>query len=288
LSREPPASADRETATRVRGAASTAGFCVVALLATLTAQGIWSALLSANLRISPSIPWSVPVVAVLLWAAWRYSGGAWRPAATSAARQRYRRAGRVEMPAFGWAMAAGLLALGALIALWIVLVQLVRVPGNPAADFGRYPPVTVVSVLLMASLVGAVTEEVGLRGYMLTRLEGAVSGRLAVVIVALAVSPGHGITQGFVLPTLAWYLLADLLFGLLSLQTGSIRPGIAVHFVGLLTLFWVVWPAYRYRQPVSLLHAGTPFWAVAAVCVVLAALSVLAFRRLASATGDSP
>jgi len=269
-------------ASRVRAVASTAGFCVAALLATLTAQGIWTGLLSANLRTSPSIPWSVVIIAVLLWAAWRYSGGAWPPAATRAARQRYRRAGPVEKPVFVSAVAAGLLALGALVALWIVLVQLVRVPGNPAADFAKYPPVTVISVLVMASLFGAVTEEVGLRGYMLTRLEDAVGGRLAVVIVALAISPGHGITQGFVVPTLAWYLLADLTFGLLSLLARSILPGLFVHWIGLLVLFGVVWPTDRFRQPVSLLHAGMLFWTEAAICLVLAALSVVAFRRLAS------
>jgi len=267
---------------KVRAAASAAGFCAAALLATILAQGIWTALLSANLRSSPSIPWSVAIIGVLLWAAWRYSGGAWPPVATRAARRRFRRAGRPEVRVFVWATGTGLLGLAALIALWIVLVQLVKVTGNAAADFARYPPVTVISVLVMASLVGAVTEEVGLRGYMLTRLDQAVGGRLAVVIVALAISPGHGITQGFVIPTLAWYFLADLMFGLLSLLARSILPGIVVHFTGLLTLFAVVWPADRFRQPVSLLHAGGAFWIEAGVCAVLAALSVVAFRRLAS------
>jgi membrane protease YdiL (CAAX protease family) len=270
---------------KVRAAASAAGFCVAVLFATLLAQGIWTVLLSANLRSSPSIPWSVAIIAVLLWAAWRYSGGAWPPVATRAARRRYRRAEPPELPAFVWATGAGFLALGALIALWIVLVQLVKVPGNPAADFARYPPVTVISVLVMASLVGAITEEVGLRGYMLTRLEQAAGGRMAVLIVALAISPGHGITQGFVVPTLAWYFLADLMFGLLSLLARSILPGIVVHFTGLLTLFAVVWPADRFRQPVSLLHAGLPFWTEATICVLLAVLSVVAFRRLASMGG---
>jgi membrane protease YdiL (CAAX protease family) len=265
--------------------ASIAGFCVVALLATLTAQVIWTDLLSANLKSSPAIPWSVVVMAVLLWASWRYSGGAWWPAATQAARAEYRRAPPVRKPVFVSAIGAGLVALGALIVLWIVLVQLVKAPGNPAANFARYPPVTVATVLVMASLVGAITEEVGLRGHMLTRLEKAVGGRLAVVIVTVAISPGHGITQGFVIPTLAWYLLADLTFGSLSLLTRSILPGTVVHSLGLLTFFAVVWPTDRYRHTVLLLHAAGLFWTELVIGVVLAALSVVAFRRLGSMTG---
>jgi membrane protease YdiL (CAAX protease family) len=271
-------------ARKLRSMASVAGFCVGALLVTLIVQVVWTGLLSANLASSPAVPWSVVVMAVLLWAIWRYAGGAWWPAATRAAREEYRRARRVSQPVFVWTMVAGFLGLGALISLWIVLVQLVKVPGNPTSNFTACPALTVATTLVMASLVGAITEEIGLRGYMLTRLEKAVGGRLAVVIVALAISPAHGLTQGFVIPTLAWYLLADLMFGALSLLSRSIVPAIVVHAIGLLAFFAVVWPTDRYRHTASLLNAGGLFWTEMAICVVLAALSVLAFRRLASIT----
>jgi membrane protease YdiL (CAAX protease family) len=263
---------------------STIGFCALALLATLIAQVVWTGLLAANLKASPSVPWSVVVMAVLLWAGWRYVGGAWWPSGTQAARKEYRRATAVPRPTFAWAILAGMLALSSLVALWLVLDQLVKVPGNPAANFGNYPPLTVASVLLMASVVGSVTEEVGLRGYMLTRLEKAVGRRLAVVLVTLAISPGHGITQGFVVPTLAWYLVADLMFGTLSALTRSIAPGIVVHAVGLLVFFTVIWPTDKYRGVVSLGDAGGLFWLEVGVCVLAAALSVLAFQRLESMT----
>jgi membrane protease YdiL (CAAX protease family) len=268
-------------------AMSLVAFCFVALAATLTVQLVWSAILAANLKVSPAIPWSVALMAVLLGVIWRYFGGAWWPASTREARRRYRRAKPVPGRTFALAIVAGLLALGALIALWMVIGQLVKVSGNPSANMSNYSSITVVSVVAMASLVGAVGEELGLRGYMLTRLEAKVSGWGAVVIVALVVSPGHGMTQGFAVPTLLWYVVADVMLGSLALLTRSILPGILVHLVGLLAFFSVIWPTDRYRHPASLGQQGQAFWIDVLACVVLAALSLLVFRRLASTTSRS-
>lgn len=271
----------------VRRVASVVLFCLVALLLTLGIQSVWTGLLSANLSLSPALPWSVVVMAVLLWAIWHYAGGAWWPSRTRAARRRYRRAELVPRAVFAWAMAAGLAALASLTGLWLVLGQLVTVPGNPSADFGNYSSVTVVSVVVMASLVGAVLEELGLRGYMLTRLESTVPGWLAVLIVAVAVSPGHGETQGFAVPTLVWYLAADLVFGFLALLSRSILPGMVVHFIGLLLFFSIIWPTDKYRHASSLGQQGAAFWIEALLCVALAVLSILAFRQLASVSRRS-
>jgi hypothetical protein len=46
------------------------GFGLLALAITILAGGIWSALLVANLRRSPAVPWSVPAMALLLWLMW--------------------------------------------------------------------------------------------------------------------------------------------------------------------------------------------------------------------------
>ena len=272
----------------LRRVVSLVGFCFVALLATLTVQLVWAGMLATNLKVSPAIPWSVAVMALLLWTIWRYFGGAWWPASTREARRRYRRTEPVPGPALAWAIVAGLLALGALIALWLIMGQLVKVPGNPSANFANYSPVTIVSVIAMASVVGAVAEELGLRGYMLTRLESQVGGWAAVVIVALVVAPGHGMTQGFAVPTLVWYFVADVMFGSLALLTRSILPGILVHLIGLLAFFSVIWPTDRYRHPASLGQQGQGFWIEVPACIALAALSFLVFRRLTSTTSHSP
>ena len=265
----------------IRRIGSLVGFCVLALLATLVAQLVWTGLLATNLKASPGIPWAVAVMAAFLWAIWQYAGGAWWPPSSQEARRRYRRANPVPRPVFQLAIIAGLFALGGLIALWLVLVQLVKIPGNPGANFANYSLFTIVTVVLMASVVGAITEELGLRGYMLTRLEAAVGGWPAVVIVAVVISPGHGITQGFVLPTLLWYFVADVTFGALSYVTRSILPGIVIHAVGLIAFFAVIWPTDKYRHVASLGQQPFTFWIELGLFLVLTAVSLIAFRRLA-------
>jgi membrane protease YdiL (CAAX protease family) len=102
---------------------------------------------------------------------------------------------------FLWALAAGILAIVALSGFWIVLFQLVQSPGNALPEFSRYPWLTVALTLVMAALVGAVTEEAGFRGYFQSFLERELSAPAAIVIAALALAPGHGLTQGFVWST---------------------------------------------------------------------------------------
>lgn len=136
---------------RLRRVAALIAFCLVALLATLLVQYIWTGLLSTNLRVSPAVPWSVLVMAILLWAVWRYAGGAWWPARTHSIRRRYRRANTMPGPVFWWAMGAGLAGLGGLVALWLVVTQLIRIPGNQtASEIFNYPLPTVVLGLVMA------------------------------------------------------------------------------------------------------------------------------------------
>ncbi|MGO8947451.1 MAG: hypothetical protein ACLQUY_07280 [Ktedonobacterales bacterium] len=55
------------------------GFGALAFVLTAVVGGIWSALLTINLAMSPAIPWAVVVMALLLWLLWRYLGGAWWP-----------------------------------------------------------------------------------------------------------------------------------------------------------------------------------------------------------------
>ena len=47
----------------------------LALAITLSAGALWTILLLTNLRTSSAIPWSVPLMALLLWTFWSYLGG---------------------------------------------------------------------------------------------------------------------------------------------------------------------------------------------------------------------
>lgn len=129
-------------------------------------------LLVINLATSAGIPWSVVVMAVLLWLRWRYFGGAWGPRRTSEARRRAMRAGTLAGQVFAWALMAGGLAQVARVGFWMVWVQLVKLPARVLPSFSSYPLLTLRLVLLLAPLVSTLAEEIGLRGDFQGALEG--------------------------------------------------------------------------------------------------------------------
>lgn len=259
------------------------GFGALAFVLTAVVGGIWSALLTINLATSPAIPWAVVVMTLLLWLLWRYLGGAGWPRGTAEARRQYLRARRVPGRVFMWAVVAGLLAIVALAGLWFVLFQLAHLPAARALpDYSRYPLVTVALALVMASLVGAVAEEAAFRGYFQGLLEGTVGGVAAILITALVMAPEHALTQGFVWPTLLFYVVVDVMLGATAFLTRSILPGIVTHSIGLLVFFTLVWPGDVIRQAVG---GGTTelwFWIHGAQTLVFAVLATLAFIHLAT------
>jgi len=258
------------------------GLLVLAL--TLFFQGVWAALVITNLKASPAIPWAVALMALFLWLGWKYVSGKWRPRSTAAARRRYLRASRVPGRVFRWALLAGALALVALVGYWIVMFQLVKMPGNRLPDFSRYPLFTVALVLAMAAIIGAVVEEAGFRGYFQVALERDFRAPVAIVISSLLMAPGHGLTQGFVWPTLLWYFFADMMFGVMAYLTDSILPGIVIHGVGLLVFFVLVWPADQSRRLVADGGGDAWFWIHTGQAIVFTALAIPVFRHLASVT----
>jgi membrane protease YdiL (CAAX protease family) len=249
----------------------------LAVLMTAVVSGVWSGLLLANLAATPGLPWAVIVMALVLWLLWSYLGGRWGPSRTSDARRALLRGGALPPRLMAWAVIAGVLSIVALAGVWIVLHQLVATPTNPLPDFSRLPLVTVAASLVMASISGAVSEEAGFRGYFQGALERRGAGAWAVLIAALVMAPQHALTQGFAWPNLLFYLLVDGMLGALVFATGSIRPGIVVHAIGLLTFFTLVWPHDRNRPLIWAHGADLWFWIHAAQALAFGAASLVAF-----------
>jgi membrane protease YdiL (CAAX protease family) len=148
------------------GAVIWSGF--LAFVIVLVGQGVWGTLAFTNLRTTPAIP--CPVMALLLWLLWRHLGGQGWPRRTAATRQRLLRAKRVRAPVFAWALVAGVLIV-ALAGYWVVMFNLVKMPGNLVPDVSKYPPLTVALMLAMAILAAPFSEEPAFRGYCLGILE---------------------------------------------------------------------------------------------------------------------
>jgi membrane protease YdiL (CAAX protease family) len=269
---------------RMPQAVKLSGFALASLFLTLLPGGIWSGLLAANVKTGLAIPWAVPVMGVLLWLAWQYAGGHWGPARTAQARRRYRRANPVSGEIWAWALLANLLALGAFCGLWIVLFQLVKAPGNPPIDLSKYYAATIILIVASGAIIGAVSEEVGIRGYLQGAMERALPAPAAILLAALALMPGHALTQGFVWSTLLFYVLVDVAYGVTAYLTNSIYPGIVAHAVGLLVFFLFIWPHDAARRLVS--AGGFDAWFLIHLLQGLAfgALAIWSFARLARLT----
>jgi membrane protease YdiL (CAAX protease family) len=254
---------------------------IVSFLIIGFAGGIWGVLYVSNLRISPAIPWSVPVMAFLLLLMWLYLSGRWWPRSTSQTRRRYLRANWVSLQAFGWAMLAGALGILALAGYWIVAFNLVKMSANVLPDISSYPWLTLVPIAVMGSLVSPLSEEAAFRGYAQLRLEQVFPGSAAIMISSVLFALAH-FTQGLFLPKLVVYYLAGVMFGVMAYLTNSILPGIATHIMADLTFFFLVWPYDTQRRLVWETGADIWFWVHVGQAIIFTVLTILAFRRLSS------
>lgn len=246
--------------------------------------GVWSALLVSNLSTSPAVPWAVPLMALVLWLMWLYLGGKYWPRSTSQTRRSYLRANPVSAQVFVWAQLAGAMSIAAFAGFWIVMFQLVKMPGNVLPDFSRYPLWTVVLVIVMGSLATPLTEEPAFRGYCQVILEREFRGPIAVVISSVLFALAHGPTQGFLWPKLLFYFLVGVAFGAIAYLTNSILPAIPVHVAGLLIFFTSVWPHDANRRLLWEGGGDAWFWIHVTQTIFFTALTVLAFLRLARVT----
>jgi membrane protease YdiL (CAAX protease family) len=148
------------------GTAALAQTVVLGMLVMLAGTLPRNLLFAANLRLAASVPWAVPVTAAYLWCYWRYLGGQWEPADTSAFRRQSLRANRLPAPVWMWALFAGGLGLVALVFGLRLANRLVLLPPQQMPDLTGIPHWTIWSLLLMSAPVAGIVEEAAFRGYM--------------------------------------------------------------------------------------------------------------------------
>jgi membrane protease YdiL (CAAX protease family) len=256
---------------------------VVSFAILVFASGAWGALYVGNLMTTPTIPWSVPAMALVLWLMWRYLGGQGWPRSTAPARRAYLYVNPVSRQVFAWALLAGVLGIVALAGWWIVAFNLVPMAGNALPDLTKYPMLTLVLIAIMGSLVSPLSEEAAFRGYAQLRLLRAFSAPAAILISSVLFALAH-LTQGLYLPKLLVYFLGGLMFGAIAYRTRSLVPGIVVHILADMTFFILVWPYDTQRLLIWTNGADVWFWIHLAQAIIFTVLAILAFRRLAKAT----
>lgn len=209
---------------------------VVALLMGLSIAFIgampWVALVRLNMREAPDMAWAAVttacwLVVMLVW----LSGRGW-PRGTSAFRRFHLRLWRPEPGAWSGDNLVAILGLmGALVGLNVVYVLMGTT--QPPEDVSVYPTTAIrFSLLLMGPMVAGVVEEMAFRGYMQSHLE-RIGPTFAIVVTSAAFVFAHA-THGlvYVLTVAPGFFLASVVYGYLALKSGSILPGMALHFAG--------------------------------------------------------
>jgi hypothetical protein len=254
---------------------------LIAVAISLLPQGLWSALITLNLRTTPRVPWSVPVMVVVLCLLFSYLNGRWPPSTSAATRKQSLRANVIAPQVALWSALAGVLAVIALIGLWTVLASVVRMPGSVLPNLAAYPPVTAVLAVIMGATISPLCEQAGIWGYWEAALLQRYSPATAVIVSAatFALLP-HPPNDAPFWAKLIFFFLTGLIFSLLSYICRSILPGVILHFVALFLFFVYIWPHDTERLLLSQGSDHKSFYLSLAQTALFSALSVLAFRRL--------
>lgn len=185
---------------------------------------IWLALLAMNLGSSPRLPWSIPVMALLLLLGWRVIGRRrWTiPGVEKDILAVPHGKGRAINYLTGLAAGfAGFLAL-------TLIVQRLALPVASLPSGAEKTPALSLSYFAMASIVAALSEEAGFRGVMQSGLSTAFGKPIVYAVVALCFALLHAgsPTMMVLFPV---YIALSLAFSLVVDWAGSIWPTVAGH-----------------------------------------------------------
>lgn len=199
----------------------------IQLMGTLS----WVALIGLNVREYPDVPWAAVAQASVLGLMLVWLNGHGWPRRTSAFRRFHLRLWQPEPGAWSGDSLVTILGLvGALVGLSVLYVLIGA--SRPPVDVSAYSIGLRWSSLLMSPMVAGVVEEMAFRGYMQRHLE-RIGPMFAILVTSTVFTLLHA-AQGlpYLLTLGPGIFLASVLYGHLAQKSGSILPGMALHFAG--------------------------------------------------------
>jgi membrane protease YdiL (CAAX protease family) len=233
-------------------------------------------------------PWSIAMMAGVLWVYWKYFSGNWWPESTAQARRNCFRATRLSNSVWTWSLIAAMLGVIVMQSSFVVTFRIVEFPVEAWAsgyDFSAAPPWLAWAIILMASLVAGITEEVGFRGYMQVPLEKRYGPAIGITIVSIVFAALH-LNQAWAPPVLFHLFAMSVLWGILAYTSGSLIPGMVSHVVADVFNFAYWWTdiagAFD-RRPIAETGVDAHLIVWVLVLVVSIALFGWATRRILAA-----
>ena len=240
--------------------------------------GIW-VLMVKNIP----VPWSVVPMGAILILYWMYFSGKWNPSNTQVFRRFCMRQIKLKRPLWIWGLLAGFFIFLFINSGWILTFRIVEFQPEifkVARYLNDYPAWTSWSIILMASLVAGICEEIGFRGYMQAPLEQRYGPVASISITSL----------GFVVVHLhqAWasgggVFVISFMIGYLAYASKSLLPGIIAHVTFDIFNFSYWWSdviGTFERKPISMTGLDNHFIITIMVVLLSTILFIVAIRKL--------
>ena len=197
----------------------------VLILLAIIALGIFppTILDEIGVRLTPELPWVAPVALAWMWLVWRYLD---RPG------WRREHLGAKRLTSGQWLFALATLATGtgAIHAFRMALLRWIAAADVSLPNLPLLSTSVLLSSFLVTALSSAMFEEAGYRGYFLRVLEERYGWKTAVILSALFFMLAHVSRGHAFLVVLPFAFLFGCLYGMVAWKTGSILPGVFVHF----------------------------------------------------------
>jgi membrane protease YdiL (CAAX protease family) len=188
--------------------------------------GIWVLMVT----IAPG-PWSMVSMAVILVIYWLYFSGKWNPSNTRAYRQFCMRQVKLNRSVWIWGLVAAFLLILSLNSGLVHTFRMIEFQPEmfkTARYLNDLPAWAAWSIILMASLVAGICEEVGFRGYMQKPLEQKYGPVIGISITSLVFVLVH-LHQAWASGILVHIFIISSMIGYLAYSTNSLLPGIIAH-----------------------------------------------------------
>ena len=204
-----------------------------AVLAGFLVSSVGVSLWSVMLAVLPGA-WPVLPMIPMLWLFWKFFSGGFSSGKGSNIRKESFRLTKLRPETWKWGLAAAALFVIVVQASFVVTFRLVEFPtAKFTADYKQldaFPLWQAFAIIVMSSIVAAVAEEAGFRGYMQAPLEKKYGATIAIVITSFIFTAIH-LSHSWAPPIWPHIFFASVLLGILAYRTGSLIPGIIGHAI---------------------------------------------------------
>lgn len=249
---------------------------------------LWSIIALANIKVSPNIPWSFPLMTIVLFLVWKFLDGKWIPKSNQEKRHLWMRANALTLKNRKWSWISAILLGATLLVLIILSARITDIPSGQIDQIERisiYPFWTILSLIIMTSLVAGIIEEISFRGYMQKPMEIKYGPKISILIVALFFTLLH-LPNATISPHLIpLFFVGSIGWGVLAYLTNSIIPGVVIHCAIDIIIYLWIWRNLELAKSISaesIVKNGIdrPFVILILGLISLVLLLIFSFRKL--------